>query len=253
MISKYNQLGLSMVELLVALAISSFLILGITQIYIDNKKNYFFQQGQMENNDTARFVIYALDNELRKIGYRRRPDSSYEETFKEEDGFSAGEVIKIQSDSELTFRYQPHSAEDYSCDGTAVSDADIDKIYKTVSDDKTVVVTIKFDKDKNVIKCNGTEVVSNVLAFNILYAIPVDDISSREGLKYVKASELDSSKKIKGIRYQALVTSNMKNLTDFEGSKAVDAYYKDDTDKPSDRAIYQTLVKSVMLRNLMTW
>ncbi|MEN1592952.1 prepilin-type N-terminal cleavage/methylation domain-containing protein, partial [Pseudomonas aeruginosa] len=38
------QKGLSMVELLVALAISSFLILGISQIYIDNKRNYLFQQ-----------------------------------------------------------------------------------------------------------------------------------------------------------------------------------------------------------------
>ncbi|OVZ72666.1 hypothetical protein CDO43_01055, partial [Pseudomonas aeruginosa] len=38
-----RQSGLSMIELLVALAISSFLILGITQIYLDNKRNYLFQ------------------------------------------------------------------------------------------------------------------------------------------------------------------------------------------------------------------
>ncbi len=35
-----RQSGLSMIELPVALAISSFLILGITQIYLDNKRNY---------------------------------------------------------------------------------------------------------------------------------------------------------------------------------------------------------------------
>lgn len=35
-----RQTGLSMVELMITLLISSFLILGITQIYIDNKRNY---------------------------------------------------------------------------------------------------------------------------------------------------------------------------------------------------------------------
>ena len=42
MLSRFRQRGLSMIELLVALAISSFLILGITQVYIDNKRNYMF-------------------------------------------------------------------------------------------------------------------------------------------------------------------------------------------------------------------
>ncbi len=47
-----RQSGLSMIELLVALAISSFLILGITQIYLDNKRNYLFQQGQAATRKT---------------------------------------------------------------------------------------------------------------------------------------------------------------------------------------------------------
>ena len=34
-----RQFGLSMIELLIALAISSFLILVITQVYLDNKRN----------------------------------------------------------------------------------------------------------------------------------------------------------------------------------------------------------------------
>ena len=54
------QKGLSMVELLVALAISSFLILGISQIYIDNKRNYLFQQGQAGNQENSRFVLMLL-------------------------------------------------------------------------------------------------------------------------------------------------------------------------------------------------
>ena len=43
-----RQNGLSMIELLISLAISSFLILGITQVYIDNKRNQVFQLAQSE-------------------------------------------------------------------------------------------------------------------------------------------------------------------------------------------------------------
>lgn len=43
---KHNQLGISMIELLVAMLISSFLIIGVTQVYLDNRSNTLFQQNQ---------------------------------------------------------------------------------------------------------------------------------------------------------------------------------------------------------------
>ena len=52
-----GQAGLSLIELLIALAISSFLILGITQIYIDNKRSYNFQQSQAGNQENHRFLV----------------------------------------------------------------------------------------------------------------------------------------------------------------------------------------------------
>ncbi len=66
--------GLSMIELLIALAISSFLILGITQIYIDNKRNYLFQQTQAANQENLRFLDLLLSQYINKAGFRRSPD-----------------------------------------------------------------------------------------------------------------------------------------------------------------------------------
>ncbi len=77
-----RQSGLSMIELLVALAISSFLILGITQIYLDNKRNYLFQQGQAGNQENGRFAMMFLDQQLAKVGFRRRADDPNEFAFK---------------------------------------------------------------------------------------------------------------------------------------------------------------------------
>ena len=42
----HKQHGLSIIELMVALLISSFLIIGITQVYLDNRENTLFQQSQ---------------------------------------------------------------------------------------------------------------------------------------------------------------------------------------------------------------
>lgn len=252
MIDKFSQFGFSMVELLVALAISSFLILGITQIYIDNKRSYLFQQGQAENNDSVRYMTYILDNELQKIGYRRRPDLNYEGVFVSDDGFLANEIIKIDSESKMTFRYQPHSGGDYACDGSVNIDADVDSLYKGGAI-MPRVVSIEFDKDAGVIKCNGQEIVSNVIEFKFLYAVPVSNSSSIEGVKYVEFDDVTNAKKIKGVRYQALVSSSIKNLADYGESKAVDTFYENVNDKPKDKAIYQVLTKTVMLRNIMSW
>lgn len=76
-----HQLGLSMVELLIALAISSFLILGITQVYIDNKRNYVFQQNQAGNAENSRFAALIINDYLGKAGYRRTPSALLEIVF----------------------------------------------------------------------------------------------------------------------------------------------------------------------------
>ena len=68
-----NQGGLSLVELMIALALSSFLILGITQVYLDNQRTYLFQQGQLQNQENRRFVSLFLQQELSRAGYRRSP------------------------------------------------------------------------------------------------------------------------------------------------------------------------------------
>ena len=55
-----RQRGLSLIELMVALLLSSFLIIGVTQIFITNKQNYTFQQNQIGNQENSRFSITVL-------------------------------------------------------------------------------------------------------------------------------------------------------------------------------------------------
>ena len=115
-VRKSAQHGLSMVELLVALAISSFLILGITQVYIDNKSNYSFQQSQAANMDSGRFLQMMLNEQIGKAGYRRAPDQEFEYAFKARGATgecaaftTEGVVTKLSEEDANGFcmRYQP--------------------------------------------------------------------------------------------------------------------------------------------------
>ncbi|MGI9302110.1 MAG: PilW family protein [Gammaproteobacteria bacterium] len=60
--------GFGLVELMVALAISSLLLLGITQLFISSKDSYRIIEGLSRLQENARFAIDSLSRDLRQSG-----------------------------------------------------------------------------------------------------------------------------------------------------------------------------------------
>lgn len=156
MLSRTRQRGLSMVELLVALAISSFLVLGITQLYLAGKRNDLFRQSQAANLENSRFAVLILNELISKAGYRRSPEQSLHVAFPATstalashcDNFSAGAVVtklKSASNGETGFciRYQPAFAGEYTCDGRAVTLANSTPMLPAALSE-TIYMAIKF-------------------------------------------------------------------------------------------------------------
>lgn len=121
-----REYGLSMIELLVALAISGFLVVGISQIYIDNKRNHVFQQDQMISQESARFAELLLDEYLGRVGYLRDPKVELERAFPSQAAangcaaFAAGEsVTAVQGGSGICIRYEPFFSGEPDCEGNA--------------------------------------------------------------------------------------------------------------------------------------
>ncbi len=171
-----RQRGLSMVELLVALAISSFLILGITQVYIDNKRSYVFQQSQANNQENTRFAEYTLSSWLNKAGYRRAPDQLIEDAFPKIDAsddcnaFDKGAVIAGfipatgTKEVGLCIRYQPATKTELDCQGNAINNVGatatkLDTPFVKSARDEVVVMAIKFEPnaelDKGTLQCKN--------------------------------------------------------------------------------------------------
>ena len=61
--------GFSLVELLTALAISTLIVLGIGQAFISQKVSYRAQNGLSRVQQTGRFVVEYVGNDIRRAGF----------------------------------------------------------------------------------------------------------------------------------------------------------------------------------------
>lgn len=255
MFSIRSQRGLSLVELMVAMAISSFLILGVTQIYIDNKRNYLFQQGQSENQENGRYALMVLDQHLKKTGYRRRPDDSLEIAFPAatESGctFTAGETITRLSESAICIRYQPRDAEELDCLGNGLQNATKTAIaLPYTTSPETFVQQIALNND-GALTCRRGNTTGTLLegVTAIRFDFGVGPASSREVTAFTDTP--GAGQVIRTVRYALLMKSNQAGVSQGISSKAYSEWYGEEAEEPEDGTLYQIASSTSALRNLM--
>ena len=230
MLNAFRQRGLSMIELLVALAISSFLILGITQVYIDNKRNYVFQQSQAGNLESSRFAVFMLDEQLSKAGYRRAPDQEMLDAFPPSselsghcEAFPAEAVltkIKVTETGQTGFcmRYQPAVNEELTCDSVK---APLDKkVFGYPSQAETVYVAFKFtphtsDLNKGTLSCISNkgdgmaELIEGIADMKVEFGAGLDNEKRLKASAPFKsaASWSEADGPVRAVRYSVLAVS----------------------------------------------
>lgn len=129
-----RQPGLALVELLVALALGGFLVLGITQLFLDGKRHYLAQQGQLTNQENARLAIRLIGRLVAQAGYRARPErDSAEQAFAAVPAsagcpaFASGQSIALALSAngrraDLCVRYQRgFEAQEADCTGSPLA------------------------------------------------------------------------------------------------------------------------------------
>ncbi|WP_339414401.1 PilW family protein [Pseudomonas sp. EA_35y_Pfl2_R5] len=274
-----KQIGLSMIELLIALAISSFLILGITQIFVDNKRNYVFQQMQASNLESGRFAALMLNDYLGKAGYRRSPSELLETAFPQrpEDGdclqFTAGSAITgLKTDTGFCIRYQPVINGELDCQGEANSTFDDSKAFIPPPVTSMIVLAIKYlpgDSNKlheGSLRCkslNATapqyvELIKGVASLRLDFGVGKTDLLEKQVSTFIPQKDWTAtSGAIRSVRYQMLLASrenqrdsdDSKILTDWlENSTAAEQTIINTNDK---KRIYQVAGNTQTLRNLM--
>lgn len=126
-----RQRGLSLVELMVALLLGAFLILGVTQLFLDQRRHAQSQFGQLANQGNARFAAASIERLVARAGYRARPELQMPaEAFPPRPAgggcpaFAAGQTVALassQAGAALCVRYQRGmEAEEVDCSGASL-------------------------------------------------------------------------------------------------------------------------------------
>ncbi|MGB4074186.1 PilW family protein [Pseudomonas sp.] len=263
-----KQIGLSIIELMIALALSSFLILGITQIYIDNKKNYIHQQNQANNQENSRFLVMIVDSYLNKTGYRRAPFQLQEDAFKKipestdcEEFQKEASITKAKGGLGICIRYQPLVSQELDCTGQQTPAFDDSKAYSITNN--AIVMTLRYKPNANLegtLECKvgdeSAELLKGIADFRMEFAIgttldkkvdaiiPADTWTTADG-------------NILQVRYSALMSSGV-NQRSSDDSAALDMWKKDASAAEITRLsaadkkyLYQLASSTVAMRNLM--
>ena len=255
--TRNRQFGLSLIELMVALVFSSFLILGITQIYVDNKRNYLFQQGQSENQENGRYALLLLEKELAKTGYRRRPVDAMELAFpagtfsvgSASCTFAAGETLKRVDARTLCLRYQPRDASELDCTGAAISNsAGLTVPYTQPAASFVERITVpNSGTNAGALLCNGTELLGPGSIADISFSFGVGPNAVRKVDSYASTP----SGPVRSMRY-ALLLSSQDSLTNGMTNKACsDWTAMTGSSSCAGDKLYQIVSSGLTLRNLM--
>lgn len=277
--STAQQRGISMIELLVALAISSFLLLGISQIYLDNQRNHLFQQSQSANSEGSRFIALALNDLLGKAGYRRAPDQAFDEAFPAEaakDGckaFDKGSAVTATAAGVgLCLRYQPLVSGEMDCQGDATTAFDDSKAFQPAPETSLVTLALIYtpgnELHEGTLTCKNldsaaapSELLAGIADFRLEYGVGPKAMHEKKLVdgeqRFVEVNSWTSaSGPIRAVRYSILLASREQQR---DGESAVLTSWQrkaDDAAKArleeGDRnRIYQIASSTQTLRNLM--
>lgn len=274
MTSHMAQKGLSIIEIMVALVLSSFLILGITQVYIDNKRSYLFQQSQAENQEGSRYTLLLLQQELAKAGYRRRPDQLPEAAFPASNvigcNFSTGQAVRGDADS-VCIRYQPSSPDDFNCTGsTPLNAANLGEPYTSSPE----IIVARLYRQNDALLCdsvhtdpstgavitgtssNGNELLSGLTGLHFQFGV-----GGTSDARHIQQYTDAPTTSILAVRYTALLRSssiNQREATDVDAALTTWSTLSSAPAaelaalKGADRGqLYHVSQSTVMLRNLM--
>ncbi len=220
--------GLSMIELLIALAISSFLILGIIQIYIDNKRNYLFQQTQAANQENLRFLDLLLSQYINKAGFRRSPLQDPVVAFPAETvGGDTGCVFKSEQSivptkdhTGICIRYYPLLANELDCTGSTPTLSAGASPFESSGSHIVMILRYNAANDLNgTLTCQvdnrSAEIVTGIADFRFNFGISMS--ADRQVDKLVAINDNQAKeKRIMQVNYSALMASgnNVRSSTD---------------------------------------
>ncbi len=270
-----QQAGLSLVELMIALVIGSFLILGATQLYLSSKQNQLFASSSAENLDGARYSTMVLDEELSKAGFRRAPDQNMTTAFPSASisdckNFAAGSAIAPLSNGSsngFCFRYQPATNDETSCSGQQVGVSRAP--FSPSPSSELVYVIISFEEGDELqdgaLRCTSIQgnsdpesdiIIDGVADFRVFMAEGDPTERRLQSAELKLASAIGANAIVRAMGYEILLASG-PNRRDGESKvfteylSGLDQARRTELQSKDKRHVYQVATGGQAIRNLM--
>lgn len=251
-----RQNGLSLVELMIAILVSSLLLAGVVQVMLAKKDTYTFQQAQSQVQENSRFSIAFLEDILEKTGFRQMPQTTKLFVYKQKGAssdcatFDPGQVIAAsKTGTGICIRYQEVVADDVDCTGEAIGVA---ASPNAPGYEEPVIERIYYNDTTNELLCgrdggDAFPLVSDIEDFSLRYGI--DSNNDRVADKYVTAPASGDWMKIVSLRFDVLtVAPGNINTTPQVFRFPLDA--ATDT-TASDARIYRVATQTIALKNVV--
>ena len=227
---KNRQHGLTLVEILVALVISLFLLAGLLQLFVSTRQSSRIQENLSRVQENGRFAIEYVSRVVRLAGYRSRDTIEQEKSFREAFGVNAFQGGTQDGVEFITVRFEGENAGDgqiRNCLNQIIN-------ASSVSSD-----TLRISG--NTLQCQAVTplggvaqtqpIVDDVESMQILYGERVDTM-----MRYVPAASVSNWNNVFSVRITLTLRTPENNLAD--------------TVQPSgDRRLRRTFTTTVALRN----
>lgn len=256
--SRESQRGFSIVELMVGMAIGLFLLIGLSQMFLNTRSATRHEENLARMQESGRIAIELLSREIRKVGYVSNPIQEREIIFPAANGFTAGTAL-TGTTTTISLRFQGSGTVSgdaivQTCQGSNVLATDL--AYQTLT------VTVTGTDDLPSLRCATSVVptavpgtpttsgaqalVPNVEAINIMAGL--DTTGDLQPDRYVDPATVADWSQVSSLNIQVRLVSTDNFLAD-----APQAYRAFDGTlvTPADRRLRRVYGSVLTLRNLV--
>lgn len=233
--NRQQQRGFSLVELMVAMAVSLILLAGILQILLGNQQSMKAQEAEATLQDNARLAAFMTENIIARAGYRVDPAQAIERAFGSDDdnSFETGEVVSGNSES-LTVRFEANG--DFrNCKSKLLGENSPENAVFTLS------------LEDGALKCNGYSLTpeNSVELFLVQYGLDTDGDNAVNTY-----ADKPGNDPVLSIRIQILLNSDSAVLPEPE-ERRYSLADGETHNTGTNRLAYQMVDQTIALRNVL--
>lgn len=226
-----RQRGVTLVELMISLGLSLFLILVVAQFFVANKTSYRTQQAQADVQERGRYAVSWISRQLRHAGYVNvtRVASTTAESFPASGTLVAGRVLEGTASS-VTVRYFG------SADGDLV-----DCLGASIASGVLRAETMSLNDTE--MRCQGVTVLRDIRELVFSYG----EDTGTDGIPDVYQAVPTNWQKVYAVRFCLLVESSTRQVSPGQTITRCDGVTQY---SPADNRIARLFHGSVYLRNI---